>query len=215
MNGLNEAALDRLVDAVIAEIRRRFSFEVEASGRHVHLCRGHVEALFGPGARLTAIRDLSQPGQFVCAERVALMGPKGTLDGVAVLGPERGQTQVELSRTDALALGVGAPVRDSGDLEESGGVRLRTSRGEVALERGVIVAQRHLHMTSEDGVLLGLADGDRVAVRVAGSRPVVFEGVLVRVSPDYRSALHIDYDEANACGFSRGVRGVVVPKAEG
>lgn len=141
---------------------------------------------------------------------MALVGPKGALENTAILGPERKESQVELSITDATMLGVKAPVRDSGDLEGSAPLRLRTPKGEIVLEKGVIVAQRHIHMTPQDAELFGVADGDRVSVRVAGSRPAVLEGVLVRVSPRYSLAMHIDYDEANACGYTKGVRGTII-----
>ena len=203
-------ALDLLVGRVVDEIRKRLSFEVEASGRHVHLSREHVDALFGKGYSLTDSRGLSQPGQFLCSERVTLVGPKGVIENVAILGPERKESQVELSITDATMLGVKAPVRDSGDLEGSASLRLRTPKGEIVLEKGVIVAQRHIHMTPQDAELFGVADGDRVSVRVAGSRPAILEGVLVRVSPRYSLAMHIDYDEANACGYTKGVRGTII-----
>ena len=205
--------MDRLVEGVLAEIRRRLSFEVEASGRHVHLSPAHVEILFGPGYRLTEARPLSQPGQYLCDERVTLAGPKGTLDNVAILGPERGSTQVELSRTDALMLGIDPPVLDSGELEKSAPLRLSTERSEMSLPDGAIVPHRHVHMTPSDAALFGVKDGDRISVRVAGSRPAILEGVLVRVSPKYRLAMHIDYDEANACGHSRGVLGTIVRRA--
>ncbi len=208
-------ALDFLVERVVAEVRKRLSFEVETSGRHVHLSREHVDALFGKGHSLTDSRRLSQPGEFLCSERVTLVGPKGAIENVAILGPERKRSQVELSITDAALLGVNAPVRDSGDLEGSATLRLRTPKGEIALEKGVIVARRHIHMTPRDAELFGVADGDRVSVRVAGSRSAILEGVLVRVSPKYCLAMHIDYDEANACGYSKGVRGTIVSHAGG
>jgi propanediol utilization protein len=208
-------ALDFLVERVVAEVRKRLSFQVEASGRHVHLSREHVDALFGKGHSLTDSRGLSQPGEFLCAERVTLVGPKGAIENAAILGPERKQSQVELSITDAALLGVNAPVRDSGDLEGSATLRLRTPKGEISLEKGVIVARRHIHMTPQDAELFGVADGDRVSVRVAGSRPAILEGVLVRVSPKYSLAMHIDYDEANACGYSKGVCGTIVSHARG
>jgi len=208
--GTSTEAVDLLVERVIAEIRRRLSFEVEASGRHVHLSREHVAALFGKGYTLSEERGLSQPGQFLCSERITLVGPKGTIENVAILGPERKESQVELSITDATMLGVKAPVRESGNLEGSASLRLRTPQGEVTLEKGVIVPQRHIHMAPEDAALFGVADGDRVNARVAGSRPAILEGVLVRVSPKYSLAMHIDYTEANACGYTKGGRGTIV-----
>ncbi len=210
MEGMTDGELDILVERVIAGLRKRLSFTVEASGRHVHLCREHVDALFGKGHSLTEERGLSQPGEFVCAERVSLVGPKGILENVAILGPERGESQVELSRTDAVTLGVDAPVRPSGELEGSAPLRIRSSSGEISLEKGAIVPHRHIHMTPRDAALFGVSDGDRVGVRVAGNRPAILEDVLVRVSPEYALAIHIDYDEANACGCSGGTNGTIV-----
>lgn len=148
--------LDVLADRVVWELRRRISFEVEASGRHVHLSAPHVEALFGPGVSLSPERPLSQPGQFLCVQRVTLVGPKGEMRNVAVLGPERPRTQVEVSVTDALSLGISPPVRDSGDVEGSASLVIRGPMGEVKLSQGVIVAHRHVHMPPEDAVLLGV-----------------------------------------------------------
>ncbi|MDI9388151.1 MAG: phosphate propanoyltransferase [Synergistota bacterium] len=212
---MSEEALDLLVERITAEILDRISFEVEASGRHVHLCRDHIDALFGKGHSLTSSRGLSQPAEFLSVERLTLVGPKGTIENVAILGPERKRTQVELSITDAKSLGVKPPVRDSGDTGGSASLILKTATGEVTLDEGVIVAHRHVHMTPEDAERFGVSDGDRVSVRVAGDRPAVFEGVLVRVSPRYRLAMHIDYDEANACGWSAGVRGRIVGPSDG
>ncbi|EHM10721.1 propanediol utilization protein [Thermanaerovibrio velox DSM 12556] len=203
--------LDALAERVVWALRGRISFEVEASGRHVHLSVPHVEALFGKGASLSPERPLSQPGQFLCSQRVTLVGPKGDMRNVAVLGPERDKTQVEVSMTDALTLGISPPVRDSGDIRGSAQLVIRGPNGEVRLDEGVIVAHRHIHMTPDDAILLGVRDGDRVRVRVPGDRPVIFEEVLVRVSPKYSLAMHIDYDEANACGYRKGVRGNIVP----
>lgn len=211
---MNEEALDLLAGRIAAEIVDRLSFEVEASGRHVHLCREHIDALFGRGYALRSTRDLSQPGEFLSEERLTLAGPKGTIENAAILGPERTRTQVELSMTDAASLGITPPVRDSGDTGGSASLRLRSGTGEVVLDEGVIIAHRHVHMRPEDAARFGVSDGDRISVRVAGSRPAVFEGVLVRVSPKYRLAMHIDYDEANACGWYRGARGYVVERPQ-
>lgn len=178
--------------------------EVEASGRHVHLCREDVEALFGPGHQLTRVRDLSQPGQFACEERVSLSGPKGTLHNVIVLGPERKETQAEISKTDALTLGLNPPIRLSGDIDNTPGMILANSDRRVEKEKGVIIAKRHMHITPEDAERLGVKDKEALKIQVFGSRPVIFEDTVARVSKDFATYVHIDYDEANACGFEKG-----------
>ncbi len=182
------------------------TIEVEASGRHVHLSQKDVETLFGPGYQLTRVRDLSQPGQYVCSERVSVTGPKGTIQNVVVLGPVREETQVELSFTDGLTLGIKPPVRLSGELEGTPGAILSQGGRQLVLPKGVIVAKRHIHVEKADAEALGVADQDQVAIEVLGSRPVIFEDTVVRVSEQYRTYVHIDYDEANACGFEAGMR---------
>jgi propanediol utilization protein len=188
---------------------------IEASGRHIHLSRKDVEKLFGAGYKLTKVSELSQPGQFVCAERLRAKSPKGAFASVVVLGPERKETQLEVSATDALTLGVKAPLRLSGDIAGSPGVKLIGPAGELDLERGVIVAERHIHMTTQDAARWGLADGQTVSVRVFGERPLIFCGVALRVSPDFATYMHIDYDEANACWFKKGMPGFIVDDRDG
>lgn len=211
---MKNECIDSLADRVMERLFGHV-IEIEASGRHVHLSRDAVERLFGRGYQLTKKAELSQPGQFVCRERVSLRGAKGTLDGVAVLGPERAETQVELSATDALALGVKAPVRMSGQLEGTPGITLIGPRGELSLPRGVLIAKRHVHLTPEDARRFGVKNGEEVEVSVLGERALVFRSVAVRVSPDFASYMHIDYDEANACGFRRGMAGILRISGEG
>ena len=199
--------MDR-IEALTEVLLSRVFLEVEASGRHVHLTEAAALALFGHG--LTALRPLSQPGQFVCKERVSLRGPKGELHKVAVLGPCRRENQVELSLTDCVTLGISAPVRLSGRVEGSPGITLLNGERELSLERGVIVAQRHIHMHPEDAARRGIADGDRVRLQVFGSRPAIFEQVPVRVHPDFATCAHLDYDEANACGLQKGGLGRIL-----
>ena len=199
------------VDFLAEEIVRLLTVEMEASGRHIHLSRAHVDALFGVGYRLTPVKDLSQPGQFACKERVTLVGPKGELNNVVVLGPERGESQVEISLTDAVALGITPPVRLSGDVKNTPGIRLVGPQGQVELENGVIAAKRHIHMTPEDAGRWGVTDNQTVRLKTFTDRPVVFDAVAVRVSPQFRTAVHLDYDEANACGFKKGDRGMILP----
>jgi len=181
--------------------------ELEASGRHVHLTREAVEALFGKGHALTKRADLSQPGQFSCEERVRVIGPKGEFPSVVILGPERKECQVEVSATDAVALGIRAPVRLSGSIANTPGARLVGPAGAIELERGVIVAARHIHMAAKDAARYGVCDRQPVSVFVCGERPTTFRDVIVRVSPQFATFMHIDYDEANACGFAKGLIG--------
>ena len=207
MNTLNLMNIEALAEQIV----RRLTVEVEASGRHVHLSRAHVEALFGPGFQLTRVKDLSQPGQFVCAQRVTLEGPKGSIPNVVVLGPERGESHVEISLTDGVALGVIPPVRLSGDVQGTPGITLRYGDRAVTLDHGLIAAKRHIHMTPEDAARFGVENGQEVRLRCLTGRPLVFEGVEARISPQFKTAVHIDYDEANACGFQKGDRGLILP----
>ena len=187
----------------------RIFVEMEASGRHVHLTKAQSHALFGHS--LTEKRPLSQPGQFLANERLTVRGPKGEFQNVAVLGPERSQAQVEISLTDSKTLGIQPPVRLSGKVEGSPGVTLISPMGQVVLQQGVICAQRHIHMTPEKAQLLGVQDKQTVRLQTYTDRPVVFEDVVVRVSPDFATYVHLDYDEANACGMKKGDLGRVVP----
>jgi propanediol utilization protein len=186
---------------------------ISVSARHIHLTRAHVEALFGPGHRLTVKAPLSQPGQFACEEQVAVVGPRGRLDKVRVLGPERPASQVEVSRTEERQLGIDAPVRASGDLAGSPGVRLEGPAGTVELPAGAIQAQRHIHMSPADAALYGLKDKDWVMVRVGGGRGLIFDDVLVRVHADFRLDMHVDTDEANAADLQPGATGTLIREA--
>ena len=172
---------------------------VEISARHVHVSQEHLEILFGKDYKLTPKKDLSQPGQYACEERVTVVGPKRELAGVSILGPCRKATQVELSLTDARAIGVKAPIRESGDTAGSGACKLVGPAGEVELTEGVIAAKRHIHMTTEDAAKYGITDSQIVSVKVATEgRSLVFGDVVARVSDSYALAMHIDTDEANA-----------------
>lgn len=182
---------------------------VEVSAHHVHLSQAHVEALYGAGHQLTPKQELSQPGQFACEEQVTLIGPKGRVDRVRVLGPVRNETQVEISMTEQFKLGIHPPVRESGDLKDTPGLTLEGTQGSVAIDHGVICALRHIHMTPEDALHMGLKDKDVVKVRIEGDRELVFGDVLVRVRPDFRLSMHIDTDEANAAHISGDVIGHV------
>lgn len=177
---------------------------VEASGRHVHLCQQHVEQLFGKGYVLTKKKDISQPGQYVCEERVTLKGPKGGIENVAVLGPVREKTQVEISMTDARNLGVKAPVKLSGDLKEAADIRILNGECAVDAKKAAIIAKIHLHINPSDAKRYMVHHGQHVRVTLGTDRRVTFHDVIVRADTHSQNALHIDYDEANACGFSSG-----------
>jgi acetate kinase len=182
---------------------------IEVSAHHLHLSAEHVEGLFGKGHTLTPHSDLSQPGQFACKEQVALVGPKGKIERVRVLGPVRKETQIEISMTEQFKLGIHPPVRESGDLKDTPGITLQGPVGEVALDRGVICAMRHIHMSPLDALNYGVRDKYLVRVRVDGDRELIFGDVLVRVNPSFRLAMHIDTDEANAAHISPGAMGVI------
>ncbi len=184
---------------------------IETSARHVHVSRRVLDILFGEGYELTAKKDLSQPGQFACEERVQVIGPKNSFPAVSILGPVRPETQVELSAGDARSIGVKAPIRESGDLEGSAGCKLVGPKGEVELKDGVIIAKRHIHMTPEDAEKFGLSDKQVVSVKVdTAERSLIFGDVVVRVSPKYALAMHIDTDESNAAGCVPGLTGDIL-----
>ena len=182
---------------------------VEISARHVHVTKETLETLFGAGHTLTNKKDLSQPGQFACEEKVTIVGTKGSLKA-SILGPVRPATQVELSLTDARSIGVTAPIRESGDVAGSGACTLVGPCGTVELSEGVIAAMRHVHMTPEDAAALGVADKEIVSVKLDTPRSLVFGDVVVRVSASYATAMHIDTDEANAAAASGVVYGEIV-----
>lgn len=197
--------LQELAEAVVL----RLFVELEASGRHVHVTAEQAKALFGHS--LTPERPLSQPGQYLAKERVRLIGPKGEFRNVAVLGPERKEGQVEISLTDGRVLGIDPPIRLSGDVAGSPGITLEGERGRVTLSQGVIAAQRHVHLTPEDAAMFGVKNGQTVHLQTYTARPTVYGDVAVRVSPDFASYVHLDYDEANACGFRKGDLGRLLP----
>ena len=197
--------LETLVEAVAG----RLFIPLEASGRHVHVTKEQAMTLFGHG--LTPKRPLSQPGQYLANERLTVKGPKGEFHNVAVLGPERREAQVEISLTDARTLGLTPPIRPSGDVSGSPGAVLIGEKGTITLSQGVIAAQRHIHMTPKDAENFHVADKQVVSLKTFTARPLVFEDVLVRVSGDFATYAHLDYDEANACGFRDGCLGRILP----
>lgn len=184
---------------------------VETSARHVHVTQEALETLFGAGYELTKKKDLSQPGQFACEERVQVVGEKSSFPSVSILGPVRSACQVELSASDARSIGVKAPVRESGDIAGSGACRLVGPKGEVELKEGVIIAKRHIHMTPEDAEKYGLQDKQVVSVEIkSAERSLVFGDTVVRVSPKFALAMHIDTDESNAVMAAPGTLGVIL-----
>ena len=200
---------ERTIDALAAVVAERVFVPVEASGRHVHVTAEQARILFGHG--LTEDRPLSQPGQFLCQERLTVKGPKGEFRNVAVLGPERKEAQVEISLTDGKVLGITPPVKLSGDVSGAPGCTLEGPCGKVKLDQGVIAARRHIHLAPEDGKMLGVRDGQIVKLQVFSARPVIFCDVAVRIHRDFKRAAHLDYDEANACGFAKGDLGRIIP----
>ena len=183
---------------------------VETSARHVHLSEKDLVILFGEGHKLTFKRELSQPNQYLSEERVKIIGAKSEMDRVAILGPTRPATQVELSITDVRALGVEAPIRESGDVSGSGSIKIIGPRGEIVITEGVIIAKRHIHITPEDAALFGVQNKQIVKVKILGERALIFDETVVRVSSAFKTAMHIDIDETNAAGISGNVDGEIV-----
>lgn len=184
---------------------------IETSARHIHVSRADLDTLFGEGYELTKKKDLSQPGQYACEERVQVIGSKGTFPGVSILGPVRPETQLELSAGDARSIGVKAPIRESGDIKGSGGCKLVGPKGEVEIAEGVIVAKRHIHMTPEDAEKYNLTDKQIVSVKAeTDGRSLIFGDVVVRVNPAYALAMHIDTDESNAASCTPGMMGDII-----
>ncbi len=198
-------ALSRAGVSRVLEARRDMPIPVGVSAHHVHLCQEHVEALFGPGHTLTPAKALYQASEFACVEKVDLHGPGGRVERVRVLGPARPRTQVEISRTEEYKLGIDAPIRASGDLRGTPGLRLEGLVGSVDIEEGVICAQRHIHMSPEDALAFGVKDRDVVRVEIGGERSLIYGDVLVRVKPAYRLEMHLDTDEANAGEIDTGM----------
>nr|WP_317330971.1 ethanolamine utilization phosphate acetyltransferase EutD [uncultured Romboutsia sp.] len=207
-----ENLLSEIVQEVVSRVKKEAFIEVEASGRHVHLSEEDVDKLFGKGYTLTKLRDLSQPGQYACKERVTITGPKGSIKNVVVLGPCRKETQVEVSLTDGSTLGLKPPIKQSGDLENTLGVKISTEKGEIELQKGLMVAKRHIHMSGEDAKKFDVSDNDVVEVKVFGKRPLIFDDVVIRVNDNFRTYMHIDYDEANACAHSKGTMAKIIKR---
>lgn len=199
---MEQSEINIIVNKVIEKMKKEPFIPIEASARHVHLSKEHVERLFGKSYQFTVKKSLSQPGQCQYDERVTLIGPKGMLKGVAILGPPREQSQIEISKTDAFTLGIHPPVRESGDLKGSSSLIIAVGSEAVKVEEGVIIAKRHIHMNCHDAEKNGLRDKQLVKVKVFSDRPVTFEDVSVRVNEKYHLSMHIDYDEANAINYT-------------
>jgi acetate kinase len=202
-------ALSRSYITRALEAQKQQPFLVEISAHHIHLTQEHVEALFGKGHQLTKHADLSQPGQYACKEQLAIVGPKGKIERVRILGPARKYTQVEIAMTEQFKLGIVPPIRESGDIADTPGCTLESPKGSVQIDRGVICALRHVHMSPEDALRYGVRDKSFVRVRIAGDRELVFGDVLVRVDPSFKLAMHIDTDEGNAANVKTGAKGYI------
>lgn len=200
---MNKDEISKIVELICRELSDSAELiEMEASAKHIHLSEEDAEILFG--GSLTIDRELSQPGQYLYKERVSLIGPKDIIRNVAILGPPRSATQVELSVSDARSLGIKPVFRLSGDIDGTPGILVEAKGKVVSLEQGVIVAKRHIHMRPEDAQQLGIEDNAIVSVEADGERSVVFKDVIVRVSDAFQKRLHVDYDEANAAGLKPG-----------
>lgn len=206
--------MEQLLEAIIKGLSMAGLVQVEVSARHIHLSQTDLEILFGSGTVLTPKRELSQWGQFLAEERVTLIGPKAKKSNVAVLGPVRKETQVELSKSDCIELGINAPIRESGDISGSGRILIEGPCGTLEIHQGVIIAHSHVHVPFVIAKELGLKDKERVSVHVFSERPVVFRNVVIRVSKDFRFRMHIDFDEANAAGISGFVLGKIIKSTD-
>lgn len=202
--------MDEQILAQLAnEVLGRIFIELEASGRHVHITKAQAQTLFGHD--LTPERPLSQPGQYLAKERLTLQGPKGKFYNVAVLGPARSEAQVEISLSDGRTLGITPPIRESGNVKDTPGAVLVGECGTVAIQQGVIAAQRHLHLTPDSAARFGVKDKQTVRLQTYTARPLVFDDVVVRISSAFADRAHLDFDEANACAMEKGDLGRILP----
>jgi len=192
-----------------------FEVVIEGSGRHMHVTREALDTLFGAGFEFERVHDLSQPGQFTTSQKVELIGPKGSLKNVTIIGPCRPVNQVELALTDARTLGIIAPIRESGDIKNSASIKVVGPKGELNLDEGAIIAKRHLHIVTEDAAKYGVVDKEIVQIKTEGERSLIFDDVVARVGDKSKVAtfVHIDYDEMNAAGGA--TKGVVIRKKTG
>lgn len=218
---MKEELVRDIIMKVIEELKtgnsipKEKSIPVEVSARHVHLSIEDIERLFGKDYKLTRKKDLSQPEQYQCNEKVTLVGAKGAIHGVSILGPVRNHTQVEISKTDARILGISPPVRESGDLACSGDIYIATEKAVIEAKASAIIAKRHIHMEPEDAEFYKVLDKQIVKVRVNGERPLIFDDVVVRVSSSYKLSMHLDTDEANAAGCIKDTVAEIIPEKAG
>ena len=208
-----KALVSRVVQSVKDGANSTGDIPVGISNRHIHLSREHVDVLFGKGYQLSKIKDLSQPGQFACKETLTIIGPSmKAIEGVRVLGPERKASQVEISRTDSYTLKVKPPVRESGDITCSSPITIIGPKGIVTLAEGCIIANRHIHMSEDEGKAFGVRDGEYVDVELCGERKSLFYDVQIRVHKDFRLEMHIDTDDANAAGVYNGFKAKLIKR---
>lgn len=197
-------------------IQNKHKIPIEISAKHMHICRKDFELLFGEGKELTFQKELSQPGQYLAKERVTIEGPRGKMENMAILGPFRKETQVELAITDARKLGIERMIRQSGDIEGTPGCKIHGSNGSIHLEKGVIVAKRHIHMTPSDAIRMHVKDNDEVFVITQSfERALIYANVVVRVHPDFVLAMHVDTDEGNAFAHDEEQYGVILKLFDG
>jgi len=187
---------------------------IEVSARHIHLSQFHLEKLFGEGYKLIKLRELSQPNLFAAQETLSIQYKNKIISKVRIIGPCRKQTQVELSLTDAFAIGIKIPVRESGDIDNTPGITLIGPKGKIDLEKGVIASCRHIHASNKQALKLGIKNKDLVYVRTQGPRAIIFEKVLVRVDPSFSLAMHIDTDEGNAAGIIKNAKGIIIKEID-
>ena len=215
---MNEQAIRTVVEEVIQQLLKKGSkpntIPLGVSARHCHLSQADLETLFGKGFELTKKADLSQPGQFAANETVVIVGPRGSIEKVRILGPARSLTQVEVSRTDAIKLGLNPPLRESGNIAGSAPITVAGPKGSIFKNEGLIIAQAHIHMHPDDAAYFGVENGEFVRIRTEGERPVLFEKVLIRVSPRYQLEMHIDTDEANGGLITSGQPGFLIKAGE-
>jgi len=208
---MEKEKIKEIVEEIVINILKKSKqVPIAVSNRHIHLSPEHLERLFGYGYQLQKLKDLSQPNQYAAKETVTLIGPKGKIQNVRVLGPARGRTQVEVSLFDGFTLGVKPPIRNSGDIIGSESITIQGPRGQITINEGLICAARHIHMHTSDGEAFGVTDGDLVQVKVDTDRGVIFSNVLIRISPKYKLEMHIDLDEANAANIQNGQFGEIV-----
>lgn len=199
----------QVIDRIFTVLKETYLIEVEASGRHVHLSQDAADFLFGENYVFQKAKDLSQPGQFACKERVDLMTPGGVIKNVAILGPVRPETQVEISMTDARMLKINPPIRLSGDTKDTPGITICANGRKLSTAKGVIIAKRHIHLTPGSAKRFGVSDKESVRVKLFSDRPLIFDDTIVRVSEKFHDDVHIDFDEANACGYTKNTYAVI------